>query len=62
MAFPLRRGSKTRKDGKANSWREKKNTLTQLMALESHLNHVWVIGIQLKGYHMFLCPTFGILF
>lgn len=38
---------------------EKKKT--QFMTLESHFNHVWVIGIQLKGYHVFLCPTFGIL-
>lgn len=62
MAFPLRRGSKTTKVGKASSWRErKKKQITQFMTLESHFNHVWVIGIQLKGYHVFLCPTFGIL-
>lgn len=56
MAFPLKRGSKTTKYGKASSWREKKKM--QLMTLESHFNHVWVIGIQMKGYHVFLLPHF----
>lgn len=39
---------------------EKKKTIMQFMTWESHFNHVWVIGIQMKGYHVFLyAPLLG---
>lgn len=57
MAFPLRRGSKTKNKRKCKLLERKKNTV--ILTLEGQMSIVWVIGIQLKETVRFYSPLLG---
>lgn len=58
MAFPANENGT--KDREASSRGE--NTIHDLwgrgVCVQDHLNHMWIIQIQMRERHVFLCPTF----
>lgn len=51
-----------KKDDKRKAEKKRKKEKTQFMTpvgvLEDRLNHVWIIGVQMREYHVFLMPHF----